>query len=312
MHFYSYNSISNIDSLIQSALHLKKDQERSDIGKDKTIVMVFLNPSLRTRISSQEAAYRLGMNVICINSTEAWPWELEEGVIMDGNKAEHIKDAAKVISSYADVIGIRCFAGLQDKDADASDKLIKLFMKYSSVPVINLESATLHPCQSLTDMVTLEEIFPKKKLKIALSWAPHPKALPHAVANSFAQWALGQGHELNICHPQGFELDISFTDGASIYNDQVEAFKNVDVVYTKNWCSSENYGQPSQGHNEWIINQEKMAFTNNAKFMHCLPVRRNVVVTDEVIDSNSSLVHQQAENRLYAAQAILNKILLAI
>lgn len=309
MDFYSFHSIENPHQLVEEALAIKHERHRFITGKGKTIALIFLNPSLRTRMSTQEAAQRMGMNVISFNSSDAWSWEIEDGSVMDGNKTEHIKDAARVISSYVDMIGIRCFANFESLEEDLSDKFIKQFIKHATVPVINMESAALHPLQSLTDMITMREFRPRRKLKVVLTWAPHPKALPHAVANSFAQWAIGMGHDLTICHPEGFDLDGRFTNGATITHNQKEAFKEADIVYAKSWSSSVNYGRPTLEHRDWIIDNNKMALTNNAGFMHCLPVRRNVVVTDEVIDGPYSLTYRQAENRMYAAEIIIKNIL---
>ena len=309
MNFYEFHSFNNIPELIQDAINIKKDNLKSDEGKGKTMALIFLNPSLRTRMSTQEAAQRLGMNVICFNSSEAWPWEMNPGAIMNANKSEHIKDAARVISSYVDIIGIRCFAGLDNKEEDNQDRVIKEFIKYASVPVVNMESAVFHPLQSLTDMISIKETSTIESPKITLTWAPHPKSLPHAVGNSFTQWALAMGYDLTICHPPGYELESSITNGARVTHDQSEALENCDYVYTKSWCMSNPYGHTSQNYNDWIINGEKMAMTSDAYFMHCLPVRRNVVVTDEVLDGSNSLIYTQAENRMYAAQAVISRIL---
>ncbi len=309
MNFYDYNSFQDINGLIREAINIKNNNIKSDEGRRKTMALIFLNPSLRTRMSTQEAAQRVGMNVICFNSSEAWPWEISKNAIMDSNKSEHIKDAARVISSYVDLIGIRCFAGLKDREDDFQDKVIKNFMEYATVPVVNMESAVFHPLQSLTDMMTIAETKKADSPKIALTWAPHPKSLPHAVANSFTQWTLGMGYDLTICHPPGYELDPSITGAARISYDQQEALKNCDYVYTKSWCMSNPYGETSQNYNDWIINADKMTLTSNAHFMHCLPVRRNVVVTDEVLDGEKSLIYTQAENRMYAAQAVVSRIL---
>ena len=309
MNFYDVHSIPDVQALIQGGLEMKKSNFRSKIGKDKTMALVFLNPSLRTRMSTQEAAQRLGMQVIVFNSTDAWPWELEEGAVMDMNSSEHIKDAARVISSYVDIIGIRCFAGLKDQVSDTADKVVKKFIQYSSVPVVNLESAALHPLQSLADMMTMEEVHPGQKLNVVLTWAPHPKALPQAVGNSFAQWSQAVGHHLTVCHPPGFDLDKKFTGDAKIIHNQEEAYANADIIYAKSWCHCKNYGAPSLSFRDWIIDQQKMAFSNNAYFMHCLPVRRNVVVTDEVIDGDRSLTIQQAHNRMFAAQVVLDHMI---
>jgi N-succinyl-L-ornithine transcarbamylase len=309
MNFYDFNSFQDTRGLVRDAINIKRHNIRNDLGKGKTMALIFLNPSLRTRMSTQEAAQRLGMNVICFNSSEAWPWEITPGAVMNEGKSEHIKDAARVISGYVDLIGIRCFAGLKDKQVDFQDKVINTFMEYATVPVVNMESAVFHPLQSLTDMVTIAETNHSSTPRITLSWAPHPKALPHAVANSFTQWVLGTGYDLTICHPPGFDLDPSISKGAKITHDQREALVGSDYVYTKNWCMSEPYGKVSNDHADWIINMDKMAMTDDAHFMHCLPVRRNVVVTDDVLDGERSLIYSQAENRMYAAQAVITRIL---
>ena len=312
MNFYDFNSFQNVPGLIQEAIYIKNNNIKNDEGKGKTMALIFLNPSLRTRMSTQEAAQRLGMNVICFNSSEAWPWEITPGAIMDSNKSEHVKDAARVISGYVDVIGIRCFAGLKDKEADFRDNVIKTFMDYATVPVVNMESAVFHPLQSLTDMITIAETAKTSKPKVTLTWAPHPKALPHAVANSFTQWVLKMDYDLTICHPPGYDLDPHITKHAKITNNQEAAFQGSHFVYAKNWSMCEPYGQVSHDYSDWVINSEKMAITDDAYFMHCLPVRRNVVVTDEVLDGDNSLIYTQAENRMYAAQAVISRILKTI
>ena len=309
MHFYDFNSISDHQSLIDRGLEIKRSKIKSDLGKGKTIALIFLNPSLRTRMSTQEAAHRLEMKVITFNSGQAWPWEIKDHAVMDGRFSEHIKDAAKVISSYVDIIGIRCFAELKDFKEDTADILINQFMKYASVPVVNMESASMHPLQSLTDMITINEIFGQEKLDIVLTWAPHPKPLPHAVANSFAQWATGMGHRLRITHPRGYELDPKMSQGAEIYLDQEKAFKGAQVVYTKSWCRSSKYGTTNPSFEEWKIDTDKMKMTDNGIFMHCLPIRRNVIAADEVLDGKTSVIYTQAENRLYAAQSVIEKML---
>ncbi|HMQ08464.1 MAG TPA: N-acetylornithine carbamoyltransferase [Saprospiraceae bacterium] len=308
-HFYDVHSIPDIGALIQRTLEIKHHSIKSSSGKNKTIALIFLNPSLRTRISTQEAAYRLSMNVICMNSNDAWTWELEEGALMNSDRSEHIKDAVKVLSGYVDYIGIRCFAGLKNIEEDRTDRWIRTFMKYAEVPVINLESATLHPLQSLADMTTIEELFPGKKLNVVLTWAPHPKALPQAVPNSFAQWSLACGHHLTIVHPQGFELDRQYSSGARILHDQEEAFENADIIYVKNWCSTQHYGIASDQYPHWTVNQSKCKISPNARIMHCLPVRRNVVISDQVLDGPQSAVYIQAQNRLFAAQTVLEHLL---
>lgn len=310
--FFSVEDITNLDALVQNAIELKKAPlQKNELGKGKTLGLVFLNSSLRTRLSTQKAAQNLGLNTIILNANqEAWTWEFEEGAIMDGGTVEHIKDAANVLSQYCDIIGIRCFAGLTNKEEDTSEKIFSLFEKHATVPVISLESATLHPLQSLADCITIEENKPKnKKLKVVLTWAPHIKQIPHAVGNSFAQWMNKVDCEFVITHPKGYELDTKFTQNAIIENNQEIALQDADFVYIKNWSSFEDYGKIIKISEDWLLTNEKLAVTNNAKIMHCLPVRRNVEASDEVLDSENSLIYQQANNRTFAAQIILEKIL---
>ena len=308
-HFYSVKDIDNLSDLVSSAISLKKQKEISSLGKGKTLVMLFFNGSLRTRLSTQKAAESLGMNVICMNAGDAWKWELEEGVVMDGDKAEHIKEAARVISQYADIIAIRSFPKLANKEEDYADLLFESFMKYSEVPVINLESSILHPCQSLADMITIAEHQSKVKQKVVLSWAPHPKALPQAVANSFLEWIQKTDHEVVIAHPPGYELDERFTKDCSITHDQDEAFKDADFVYVKNWSALVPYGKVLSQDQSWIITKDKMSKTNDAYLMHCLPVRRNVVIADDVLDHEKALIIKQADNRTHAAKAVISQLL---
>lgn len=307
--FYSVNDVDDFEGFIKFAQDLKHVSDDIQIGKGKTLVMLFFNGSLRTRLSTQKAAESLGMNVISMNAGDAWNWELEPGAIMDGDKAEHIKDAARVISQYADVIAIRSFAKLKDKAEDYADPLFTAFLKYATVPVINLESTTLHPCQSLADMVTIREHQKKKKSKIVLSWAPHPKALPQAVSNSFLQWIRHTDHEVVITHPRGYELDQKYTEGCQIAYNQDEALQGADFVYVKNWSALAPYGTVSNQDKDWMITQAKMDKTNDAYLMHCLPVRRNVVISDAALDDSKSLVIAQANNRTHAARAVLYQIL---
>ena len=269
--------------------------------------MVFFNPSLRTRLSTQKAAYNLGMNVLVINvSTDGWQIEMEDGAIMNQGTQEHIKEAIKVVSAYCDIIGVRTFAKLQNLAEDGEEKVLQQFLKYADVPVISLESTSLHPLQSLADLVSIAETKISKP-KVVLSWAPHPKALPHAVANSFLEWIKSTDAEVTVCHPEGYELNPMYTAGLTISHSQESAFKNADFIYCKSWSSSKEYGSHIPVKGNWMIDQQKMALGNNTKFMHCLPIRRNVVASDEVIDH--SMVYQQAANRLWAAQAVLSEIL---
>ena len=308
--FTSVNDVSNINELVQLAAHCKQHPfDYKSLGKNKTLGLVFFNPSLRTRWSTQKAANNLGMEVISMNATQGWAIEFEEGIRMDTTKAEHIKEAAKVLSQYSDIIGIRTFPSLTDKEKDYQDFILNQFIKYADVPIISLESAIRHPLQSLTDLLTIEEHKKTNSPKIVLTWAPHPKALPQAVSNSFSEWILTAGYDLTITHPTGYELSEEFISGATIEYDQEKAFAEADFVYAKNWSSFNDYGKIITPTRDWIISQEKMNLTNQAKFMHCLPVRRNVVVGDEVIDGKNSMVIEQANNRTYAAQAVLHQIL---
>jgi len=307
--FYSADSVNDIDELVDKAISLKANPFSEQSQKGKTALLLFFNPSLRTRISTQKAAQNLGMHAIIMNANQGWKWEMEDGATMKFDTSEHIKDAARVISRYADVVGIRAFPGLEDRDKDYRDEVMHAFMKYAEVPLVNLESSILHPCQSLADLITIKETQTKKKNKVVLSWAPHPKALPQAVSNSFLQWITKTDNEVVITHPEGYNLSEEFTNGCTIERDQNKAFEGADYIYTKNWSSYEEYGKILSTDESWMITQEKMNLTNNGKFMHCLPVRRNVVVADEVIDSENSLVFQQAENRVYAAQAAIHSLL---
>lgn len=309
--FTSVDDILDLDELILSAKKIKSTPlENSELGKNKTLGLLFFNPSLRTRLSTQKAALNLGMHCIVMNlNTEGWSLEFEDGTVMDGNKAEHIKEAAQVISQYCDIIGIRSFPTLTDKEKDEEEQVINAFVKYSSIPVISLEGATEHPLQAVADALTIQEYKKKRKPKVVLTWAPHPKALPHAVPNSFVKIMKLSEYDLVITHPEGYELNPEITKGATITNNQDEAFKNADFIYAKNWSSYNDYGKILSNDKNWTVTSEKMALTNNAKFMHCLPVRRNMIVTDEVLDSENSIVIPQANNRTFATQAILKKIL---
>ena len=309
--FTSVDDILDLDELILSAKKIKSTPfENSELGKNKTLGLLFFNPSLRTRLSTQKAALNLGMHCIVMNlNTEGWSLEFEDGTVMDGDKAEHIKEAAQVISQYCDVIGIRSFPTLTDKEKDEEEQVINAFLKNSTIPVISLEGATEHPLQAVADALTIQEYKKKKKPKVVLTWAPHPKALPHAVPNSFVKIMKLSEYDLVITHPEGYELNQEITKGATITNNQDEAFKNADFIYAKNWSSYNDYGKILSNDTNWTVTSEKMALTNNAKFMHCLPVRRNMIVTDEVLDSENSIVIPQANNRTFATQAILEKIL---
>lgn len=311
MNFTSVKDISNMEAWLKKALEIKANPfAYKEFGQKKTLGLIFLNPSLRTRLSTQKAAMNLGMNVMVMNlGTEGWSIEMTDGTVMDQGSQEHIKEAAGVISQYCDIIGIRTFAELKNRDEDYSEKVLTKFIQSARVPVVSLESATLHPLQSLADLITIEEQKKVTRPKVVLSWAPHPRALPQAVANSFAEWMKQADVELVITNPEGFDLASEFTDGVPVIHNQDEALAGADFVYAKNWSSFENYGQTAPNLTDWTISQAKMDLTNDGKFMHCLPVRRNVVVTDEVIDSENSLVLEQANNRTYAAQTVLLKML---
>ncbi|WP_025739555.1 N-acetylornithine carbamoyltransferase [Aquimarina pacifica] len=309
----NYFSIQDIDSLpdwVNEAIEMKKNPlSDKTLGVDKTIGLLFFNPSLRTRLSTQKAALNLGMNVIVMNfSGEGWSLEYEDGTVMDQGTSEHVKEAAQVVSQYCDIIAIRAFAKLENREDDYSEKVLSSFIKYATVPIVNMESATGHPLQALTDAITITENKKNKKPKVVLSWAPHPKALPQAVANSFVEMMQHMDAHFVITHPVGFELAVQFTKEVPIDYNQENALKDADFVYVKNWSSYNDYGKSSQDPS-WKITEEKMKLTNDAKFMHCLPVRRNVVIDDAVIESENSIVIEQANNRTYAAQLVVKKIL---
>ncbi len=309
--FFSIDDVTNIQDLLQKALKVKANPLANDtLGKHKTLGLIFYNSSLRTRISSQKAAYNLGMDVITLNiGSDGWALEAKDGVVMDQGTAEHIKDAAAVISEYVDVIGIRCFAGLKDREEDYLEGVLQNFIKHATVPIINLESSTLHPLQSLADLVTIETNKNKPRPKVVLTWAPHPRALPQAVANSFIEWMKEADVELVVTHPKGYDLAPKFSDGVTVEYDQNKAFEDADFIYAKNWSSYDSYGEILSKDSTWCVDESKMELTNNAKFMHCLPVRRNVIVSDGVIDSKNSLVIEQAGNRVVSIQTILQEFL---
>lgn len=284
-----------------------KDQQ---LGHQKTIGLLFFNSSLRTRLSTQKAASNLGMNVMVMNvGADSWQLEMEDGVIMDAGKAEHIKEAAAVIGQYCDIIGVRAFAELKDREYDYREVVMEKFRQYAGVPIVNLESATRHPCQSLADLITIEELKTKARPKVVLTWAPHFKPLPQAVANSFAEWVNLTDYEFVIANPEGYDLSKEFTKNAKVVHNQDEAFAGADFIYAKNWSSYDQYGQVLTQDPSWKITTEKMALTDNGKFMHCLPVRRGLKVDDAVLDSPASVVIQQAGNRVWSVQAALKKIL---
>ena len=316
--FITVHDVSNINVLVEKALAYKANPLiHKTLGAGKRMGLIFLNPSMRTRLSTQLAAENLGMQPIVFNvGSEGWSWEFEEEAIMSGNTVEHVKDAAPILGNYFDVLAIRTFPGLKIKEDDYSELFINQFIKYAGVPVVSLESATLHPLQSLTDIITIQETLKlktqtsNKKPKIVLTWAPHIKPLPQCVANSFAQWINAWGEaEFVITHPEDYELDAQFTHGATITHNQDEALKDADFVYVKNWSTYNDYGRIYCNDPSWMLTQEKLLPTHNAKVMHCLPVRRNVELSDEVLDSSNSIVTQQASNRVWAAQAVLSEIL---
>jgi N-succinyl-L-ornithine transcarbamylase len=311
--FISLHDVENVQELVQEGLKQKKNPFADQkLGKNKTIGLLFFNPSLRTRLSTQKAAQNLGMNVMIMNvGQDSWQLEMEDGVIMNGDKAEHVKEAAAVIGSYCDIVAVRAFATLQDRDADYREIVIEKFRQYAGVPIVNLESATRHPCQSLADLITIEEFKKTSRPKVVLTWLPHFKPLPQAVANSFAEWVNMTDYEFVITHPEGYDLAPEFVGKAKVIYDQNEALKGADFVYGKNWSSYNNYGQVLTQDPSWMITKQKMDLTNNGLFMHCLPVRRNLKVTDEVLD-NQSVVVQQAANREWSAQAVLKSILVGL
>ena len=312
-HFTSIKQLPNLAEALEAAKYVKEnpfaDQE---LGKNKTLLMIFFNSSLRTRLSTQKAALNLGMNVIVLDVNQgAWKLETERGVIMDGDKPEHLLEAIPVMGSYCDVIGVRAFAGLQDREQDYNEVIINQFIKYSGKPVFSMEAATRHPLQTLADLLTIEEHKKTARPKVVLTWAPHPRALPQAVPNSFAEGINMTDYEFVITHPHGYELDPEFVGNAKVEYDQRKAFEGADFIYAKNWSAyaGDNYGKILCDDRDWTVDAEKMALTNNAFFMHCLPVRRNMIVTDDVIESPQSLVIPEAANRVVSAQTILKEIL---
>lgn len=314
--FISVNDVSDINALAAKALAYKADPyKHKQLGANKRIGLLFLNPSMRTRLSTQIAAQNLGIEPIVFNvGQEGWSLEFEEEAIMSGSTVEHVKDAAPVMGKYFDILCIRTFPSLKNKEEDYSELFINQFVRYAGIPIVSLESATLHPLQSLTDIVTIQECISvaplRKKPKIVLTWAPHIKPLPQCVANSFSQWVNAWGEaEFVITHPDDYELAEQFTKGAIITQDQDSALRDADFVYVKNWSTYTDYGRIYTNDPEWMLTNEKMSFTNNAKVMHCLPVRRNVELSDEVLDSANSIVTLQASNRVWAAQAVLASIL---
>ena len=311
-----FTSVHDLRSLPAALAQAKEVKARPfadrRLGENKTLLMVFFNASLRTRLSTQKAALNLGMNVIVLDINQgAWKLETERGVVMDGDKPEHILEAIPVMGSYCDVIGVRAFAGLQNRDDDYREVILNQFIRYAGKPVISMEGATRHPLQSFADLITIEQYKRTAAPKALLTWAPHPNALPQAVANSFAEWILKAGYELVITHPEGYELAPSFVQGATIEYDVEKAYRGVDFVYAKNWSvyAGDHYGKALHTDRRWTVDRRKMALTRDAFFMHCLPVRRNMIVTDEVIESPASIVVPEAANRVVAAQVVLKNML---
>ena len=309
--FTSVHDLKNLDEAIKLALELKQSPYKyQELGKNKTLLLVFFNSSLRTRLSTQKAGLNLGMNVIVFDINEGgWKLETELGVIMDGDKPEHIRDAVPVIGKYCDIIGVRAFAKFENKADDYEEKIIQQFIDYSGVPVVSMEAATRHPLQSFADHITIEEHKTKARPKVVLSWAPHPRALPQAVPNSFVEWMRETDYELVVTHPEGYELAPEFMGDLKPEYDQMKAFEGADFIYAKNWASYTDYGKILSKDRSWTVSERQMSVTNQAKFMHCLPVRRNMIVSDEVIDSPDSIIIQEAENRLFSAQAVLKMML---
>ena len=311
--FISVNDVDDINALVVKALAYKNNPfANRNLGADKRIGLLFLNPSLRTRLSTQVAAKNLGMEAIVFNvDKEGWALEFEEGAIMSGNTVEHVKDAAPILGQYFDILCIRTFPSLKNREDDYSELVMNSFVQYAGVPIISLESATLHPLQSLTDILTIKETFAStRKPKIVLTWAPHVKPLPQCVANSFSQWVNAWGEaDFVITHPEDYELSELYTKGATIITNQNEALKDADYVYVKNWSTYHDYGKIYSNDPAWMLTEEKIKLTNNARVMHCLPVRRNVELSDEILDSENSLVTKQAGNRVWAAQAVIAEIL---
>lgn len=314
--FFHVQDIGDLSKALEEAKQVKENRFAwKHLGENKTIMLVFFNNSLRTRLSSQKAATNLGMNTIVLNiGAESWKLETEMGVVMDGDKSEHLREAIPVMASYCDIIGVRSFAHLEDREFDYAETILQQFIEYSGKPVISLESATVHPCQAFADLITIEEYKKVKRPKVVLTWAPHPRALPQAVPNSFAEWMNAADVDFVITHPEGYELDPKFVGDAKVEYDQMKAFEGADFIYAKNWsCPGvtrpEDYGKVINKDMSWTVGARQMAVTNNACFMHCLPVRRNMIVTDEVIDAPTSLVIPEAANREISAQVVMKRIL---
>lgn len=314
--FFNVEDLGNLDQAIAEAMEVKKNRYAyQELGKNKTLLMIFFNNSLRTRLSTQKAATNLGMNVIVLDvNAGAWKLETERGVIMDGDKSEHLLEAIPVMGSYCDIIAVRSFAGLTDREFDYAETIVNQFVKYSGRPVVAMETATVHPLQAFADLITIEEHKTNQRPKVVLSWAPHCRALPQAVPNSFAQWMNAANVDLVITHPQGYELDPKFVGNAVVEYDQRKALEGADFVYAKNWScpgvtNPNDYGKILSKDMSWTIDTEHMSWTNDGKFMHCLPVRRGLIVTDDVIESKNSLVIPEAANREISAEVVLKRVL---
>ncbi len=314
--FFHPNDIGDLAAALEEAKKVKSTPLAwKNLGQDKTIILIFFNSSLRTRLSSQKAALNLGMNPIVLNvGADSWKLETQLGVVMDGDKSEHLREAIPVIGSYCDIIGVRSFAGLQDRDFDYAETILNQFIEYSGRPVISLESATVHPCQAFADLITIEEYKTKSRPKVVMTWAPHPRALPQAVPNSFAEWMNAADVDFVITHPEGYELDPCFVGNAKVEYDQMKALEGADFVYAKNWScpgvtNPDDYGKILSKDMSWVVDAKHMAVTNDAYFMHCLPVRRNMIVSDEVIDSPRSIVIPEAANRVVSAQVVMKRML---
>ncbi|MXS69846.1 acetylornithine carbamoyltransferase [Flavobacteriaceae bacterium W22] len=315
--FTSVSDVENLQHIIKKALQIKENPlSEPEKGKGKTIGLVFLNSSLRTRLSSQIAAQNLGLNVLTLNAAqEAWNLEFADGAVMNGDTVEHIKDAIEVLNQYCDIIAVRCFAGMKSKEDDVNESILSQFEQHAKVPVISLESATRHPLQSLADCITITEnwhfdkLSVNRKPKVVLTWAPHIKPIAHAVGNSFAEWMQEMDVDFVIANPEGYDLDKNFTKDVKIIYDQEEALKDADFIYVKNWSSFDDYAKMPEVKENWMLTNEKLVNTNQAKVMHCLPVRRNLELSDEVMDGENSIIYQQAKNRIFSAQAVFSEIL---
>ena len=312
--FFHVSDIGDLDAALREAAWVKADPFHwKSLGTDKTAIFIFFNSSLRTRLSSQKAAMNLGMNAIVLNvGADSWKLETQMGVIMDGDKPEHLREAIPVIGSYCDLIGVRSFARFEDRDFDYQETILNQFVEYSGKPVISLESATVHPCQAFADLITIDQYKTKPRPKVVLTWAPHPNPLPQAVPNSFAEWMNAADVDFVITHPEGYELDPQFVGNARVEYDQMKAFEGADFIYAKSWASYREYGKVLSRDRAWTVSARQMAVTDDAYFMHCLPVRRNMIVSDEVIDSPRSLVIPEAANRVVSAQVVMKRMLEAM